>query len=360
MVIGIDGKRAFFNQSGLGNYSRFVIKALLDSDPEIQIICFLTKTPKWVPDFVQHNRFHIVFLKGGNLKRFIGFGVEIEMNGCDVYWGLSNELPIGRKAKGVDYWVTIHDVIFERFPSLYSFWDRIIYRFKTQRSLKRADRIIAVSNQTKQDIIHWYHADPAKIEIIGQGCDHQFQVMLSSEEIRITQQKYHLENLDYIVQVGTVEERKNGELMIRALAESKSTKHLVFVGKKTSYQFILEKIAQELQIQNQVHFINHAIFSDLPALYQGSKGSAYVSKYEGFGIPVLESLYSEIPTLLATGSCLEETGGPCVDYIAPDDVTGAAQWILELDQKNKPHPSSSMWLSKFSGKELAKSWLKLD
>jgi glycosyltransferase involved in cell wall biosynthesis len=360
MIIGLDGKRAFFNHSGLGNYSRLVIQALLDSNPEVQIICYLPKTPKLAPAFLDHPRFHVVFLKGGNLKRTIGFADEIATNGCDVYWGLSNELPLGHKPKGIPYWVTIHDVIWYRYPHLFSWIDRTIYKFKTLRTLKRADRIIAVSTQTKNDLIEIFGADPKKIEVIGQNCETMFYQTVEQELKTKICEKYGLIPNQFLVQVGTVEERKNGELSIRALKESGSKKTLAFFGRKTKYQEILSFLAQELGIPEQVKFYNQAVFSDLPAIYQSAIGSVYPSHFEGFGIPVLESIASSTPLLVATGSCLEETAGPCATVVSPTDVHGAALWIQQLPEMKKPHPERERWLQNFNTAELAKRWLQSD
>ena len=360
MIIGLDGKRAFFNHSGLGNYSRLVIQALLDANPEIHIICYLPKTPKFVPSFLSHPRFHVVFLKGGNLKRTIGFADEIATNGCDVYWGLSNELPLGHKPKGIPYWVTIHDVIWYRFPHLFPWIDRTIYKIKTLRTLKRADRIIAVSTQTKNDLIEFFHADPQKIEVIGQNCESFFYQTLNEIDKNLICKKYGLEPQNFLVQVGSVEERKNGELSIRALKESGSSLTLAFFGKKTKYQDFLQQLAQELGIFKQVQFFNLAHFADLPAIYQSSVGSLYPSKFEGFGIPVLESIASGTPLLVASGSCLEETAGPCATVVDPNDVQGAAEWINQLSNTKKPHPDREMWLKNFNTETLAKRWLQSD
>jgi len=360
MIIGLDGKRAFFNHSGLGNYSRLVIQALLDANQEVQIICYLPKTPKFAPSFLEHPRFHVVFLKGGNLKRTIGFADEIATNGCDLYWGLSNELPLGHKPKGIPYWVTIHDVIWYRFPHLFPWIDRTIYKIKTLRSIKRADRIIAVSTQTKNDLIEFFNADPHKIEVIGQNCETMFYNSIeNAEKIRVCEH-YGLEPQNFLVQVGTVEERKNGELSIRALKESGSSLILAFFGKKTKYQDFLQTLAHDLKISDQVKFINNAQFSHLPAIYQSSVGSLYPSKFEGFGIPVLESIASGTPLLVASGSCLEETAGPCATVVSPNDVHGAALWIQQLPEMKKPHPERERWLQNFNTAELAKRWLQSD
>jgi len=187
-----------------------------------------------------------------------------------------------------------------------------------------------------------------------------FYKNVEQEQITEICNKYGLIPNQFFVQVGTVEERKNGELSIRALKESGTNHSLAFFGRKTKYQEFLSSLAQELGIPEQVKFFNQAQFSDLPAIYQSSVGSLYPSKFEGFGIPVLESIASSTPLLVASGSCLEETAGPCATVVSATDVLAAAVWIQQLPEMNKPHPERERWLQNFNSAELAKRWLQSD
>ena len=106
--------------------------------------------------------------------------------------------------------------------------------------------------------------------------------------------------------------------------------HLVLISKPTPYQHIIEEEARRLGVQEQIHILNQMPNRDLPAIYQGSTLFAYLSFFEGFGIPVLEAVTSGVPVVAATGSCLEEAGGPDSIYCDPSDLAQIADKFNEL------------------------------
>src|ERR1051325_4033137 len=189
MNIGFDAKRAFLNASGLGIYSRTVIKALVNTFPQHNYSLFTPKKSKSLfSEFIsKHKNASIILPKGiinENLSsRWRSYGITKQLTGSDVYHGLSNELPFNiNKYKGKKI-VTIHDLIFLRHPKLYPLIDRKIYNKKFRSACELADTIIAVSEQTKKDIIESYKIKPKKIEVVYQSCDDVFYKERSSEEV---------------------------------------------------------------------------------------------------------------------------------------------------------------------------------
>jgi glycosyltransferase involved in cell wall biosynthesis len=235
-----------------------------------------------------------------------------------VFHGLSNELPFCIKQTCIPSIVTIHDLIFLRYPDLYSPIDRMIYRFKYRYSCKVADKIIAVSECTKRDIIAYLNIPEEKIAVIYQGCHPQFNKNVSADKKTEVSLKYSLPKR-FLLFVGTIEERKNLLLIVKALKNLEENIHLVAVGKKTSYQKRVEEYIAENQLSKRVHFHHHVLFDDLPALYRLAQIFIYPSRFEGFGIPVIEALSCGLPVIAAIGSCLEEAGGKCSIYVDPDN-----------------------------------------
>lgn len=132
---------------------------------------------------------------------------------------------------------------------------------------------------------------------------------------------------DYVLSVGTIEERKNLLLLVKAMAKVNGPVKLVVVGRQTRYAEEVKAAIHRYQLTDRMVFLEQVDFADLPALYQSAAVFAYPSRYEGFGIPILEALNSGIPVVAATGSCLEEAGGPDSLYTSPDDAQDLATKI---------------------------------
>lgn len=336
MKIGFDAKRAMRNFTGLGNYSRYVLELLSEYESESSLVAYSSKKPKGraVRFFEENGRIVTRYPKSfiGRLMpsvwRSFCIAKDIEREHVDIYHGLSGELPF-RKLKGVKTVVTVHDLIFRHYPELYKPFDRFMYDLKFRRACRRADAVIAISEFTKRDIVDCYHIDPARIDVVYQGCDSSFRMELSRERLEEVKRKYSLPDR-YILNVGTVEERKNVLLAVRALEKTDGDVSLVIVGRHTPYADTVFQYARDKGLSGRIQHIPNADFSDLPCIYRMAQIFVYPSRIEGFGIPLLEALWSEVPVIGATGSCLEEAGGPESVYVNPDDVEGLASWFNRL------------------------------
>ncbi|WP_316816033.1 glycosyltransferase family 1 protein [Pedobacter nyackensis] len=365
MNIGFDGKRAANNLTGLGNYSRSLIAHLAKYFPQNQYFVY---SPK-VKDKPQINAF--LQTEGISLKlpetksllwRSLGIKNQLKKDHIDIFHGLSHELPIGIHKTGIRSIVTIHDLIFIKFPQNYGFIDRSIYRLKTRYACKHADRIIAISEQTKQDIIQLFKTDPNKIEVVYQSCDDSFKSQANNDTKKLVKEKYDLP-VKYILNVGTIETRKNLVNLVKALQHIDQNYKLVVIGKKTAYYKLVEKEIQKLGLQDRVVFLKDIPFTDLPVIYQMASLFAYPSVYEGFGIPIIEALYSHVPVVAATGSCLEEAGGPNSLYVHPDDHLALSKVIndvlanpsLQADMKEK----GLVYVQKFNNENISRQMMQL-
>ena len=138
---------------------------------------------------------------------------------------------------------------------------------------------------------------------------------------------------DFLLFVGSIEERKNLGIVVEALAclrETHPALHLVAVGKRTPYTARVETRAAALGLQDRLHCLHGVPDEDLRALYHAARIFVYPSRYEGFGIPIVEAIHARLPVLAATGSCLEEAGGPVCRYMNPDDAPAWAEAIAGL------------------------------
>jgi glycosyltransferase involved in cell wall biosynthesis len=367
MIIGFEAKRAFKNFTGLGNYARSVIQILAHQYPENQYFIYS-------PDLVKNSRTDFLFLlKNGTIRsapfkflksfwRSKGVITNLLKDKVDIYHGLSHEIPLGLKNKGIKSVVTIHDLIYLRFPQYFKPIDRKIYNIKFRSACKHADRIIAISEQTKKDIVHFFGTDENKIEVVYQGCDTIFYHLASFENLAEVRLKYQLPK-DYLLCVGTLENRKNQLLILKALLHLPNDTQLVLVGKSTSYKETLMTFISTNSLENRVKIISNVDFKDLPAIYQQAKIFVYPSIFEGFGIPILEALNSGVPVIGAKGSCLEEAGGPHSLYIQPDDeieLSAAISKILDNETlKNEMIEKGKQFALNFREENIAKNLMRV-
>ena len=320
LKIAFDAKRAFNNHTGLGNYSRFVIKGMLDAYPQHVFYLFTPTVKAEYASLVDgYANVHIISPQNILGKTFKAlwrtFGVTGILNklGVDVYHGLSNELPANIKSFRGKSIVTIHDLIFLRYPQYYKPIDRRIYKRKFLQACVDADVVVAASAQTASDIQSFLGIDAQKIQVVYQNCDKQFDQKLTNEELEVVRNKYQLPS-SYFISIGTIEPRKKQLLVLQAFHQANVNAHMVFVGKQTEYAQQLHQYINQNNLTNRVHFIEGAAFEDFPALYQNAQMAIYASEFEGFGIPVLEAMRSGINVAVANTSSLTEVGGDAVLY----------------------------------------------
>ena len=347
MNIGFDAKRAAQNRTGLGNYSRFVIRILSEKFTGNQYHLYTPK-PHRMPYLqeiptLKHLFLHFppqgIWSRLRSLWRVWGITKDIQKDGIHIFHGLSNELPLNigtpeqrkMKADGKEckYIVTVHDLIFIHTPQYYHWIDRQIYNFKFRRACRCADRVIAVSEYTKQEIMHYYHTPESKIDVVYQGCDPVFSQEIEEGKLQEVKARYQLPD-KFVLYVGSIEERKNLMLVAKAMAKlnRRAAIHVVAVGRRTAYVDKIQDFLKAQSIEHLFHFYHQVPYADLPSFYKWASTFAYPSRIEGFGIPLLEAISSGVPAIGCTGSCLEEAGGPNSIYVNPDDAQGMADAIL--------------------------------
>ena len=338
MKIGFDGKRAVQNFTGLGNYSRYIADILCHFCPENEYVLYAPqkRNNKRLDILTEkYPQLHLSYpaasfwRKFSSLWRIFGITHQLEKENASIFHGLSNELPLNIHKSDIKSVVTIHDLIFLRYPQYYHFIDRKIYTYKFRKACENADKIIAISECTKRDIIQYFHIPTDKIEVVYQGCDPVFEHPIDNKKKEEVCAKYQLP-ARYILNVGSIEERKNALLIVQALAQLPQDIHLIIVGRRTTYTKKIEHFINEHSLTSRVHIMHNIPFGDLPAIYQSAEIFVYPSYFEGFGIPIIEALHSGVPVVAATGSCLEEAGGPDSIYVNPNNVDETIQVLKEI------------------------------
>lgn len=369
MRIGFDAKRAFNNHTGLGNYSRFIIEALSPPRPQwgsfdgIEYLLYTSKFPK-PQDLTWLNFNQSYAIKTppsgawGALWRSWLINNDLKKDNVDIFHGLSNEIPFGIRKSGVKSVVTIHDLIFVRYPELYPAIDRFFYQQKFRYACENADAVVAVSQQTKDDIMEFYKIPSERIRVIYQDCQSSFHHKVDNPSILTIRSKYSL-NKPYIICVSSFSERKNQKRLVEAFQQiCLDDYELVLVGGKSKYA---EEIAQTSP--KNIRILYGVPSADLPALYQGASLCVYPSFFEGFGIPIVEALHSGIPVVAATGSCLEEAGGEGALYANPLDVNDLSDKIRQVltndSLRNELILKGKEYIKQFSAENIAGQLVEL-
>lgn len=370
MIIGFDAKRIVRNSTGLGNYCRTLINDMIRCNTNNRLLLY---TPDKGRDelrnqIIESDKSEFVFPKKKlgkiykSLWRTKNIVKQLIDDKIQIYHGLSGELPLGLKNSDIKSVVTIHDLIFLRHPEYYHWLDRKIYTWKFHQTIKQADKIIAVSECTKRDIVEFGKINPEKIEVIYQSCNPKFTTTPSEKNTEIVTKKYNLPKR-YLLCVGTIEERKNLMLAVRSLKFLPEDIHLVAVGKKTKYADKVKKQADKIGVSPRLHLLSGVNDDELNVIYKNAEVFVYPSRYEGFGIPIIEAIFCGLPVVACTGSCLEEAGGPDCSYVNPDDEEEMSTAIIHLlnneEERKRRITSSHKYVQKYKGTNIAEQVFEL-
>lgn len=329
MKIGFDAKRYFNNRTGLGNYSRTLVSNLYKQYPDHEY--YLYSPSIGLKDEMEQiaSEDNLFVRTAGSKNRTIWRSFEIKddirKDGLDIYHGLSHELPRNNDNLSCKKIVTIHDLIFKPHPEFFPLVDRSIYHIKCKHCLQTSDRIIAISEHTKKDIIRYYKVDADKIEVIYQPCHPQYYDWGATKNSKLPASFPS----EYNLSVGSLEPRKNSISVISAYGQIKKEDRipLFLIGNGKRHKKLLQKKINESGLQEDVHILSNVPTEVLPAIYRNATMLIYPSFYEGFGLPVVEALLSSTPVITSRNSSLVEAGGPDSYYIDPTSVEAIAHAI---------------------------------
>ena len=345
MKIGYDGKRAFQNQTGLGNYTRSLITGLAAQFPQHQYILY---APRQTGLF-DANQLANIEVKGPHHlldRQFPGWWrrsrmvKDMEADGMNIFHGVSNELPLGIEKISTKTVITVHDLIFERYPETYHFDERFTHRWKMKSACKIAGAVIATSKQTKEDLVHFYTIPAEKIFVCYQNCNPIFETKTTEEEKAAVKKRYRLPDRFFLF-VSSITKRKNLIAVCKAMLalKGKIDIPLVVIGDGRKEKDVVKKYLHANGIDKQVIFLNeqpeakengYVKSIDFPAIYQQAVALVYPSYFEGFGIPLLEAMWSELPVITSNTSSLPEVTGDAALYFSPDDMEALAGQMLSI------------------------------
>lgn len=371
MIIGYDAKRIAYNNTGLGSYGRTLVNDIAEAvQPGTMLNLY---TPGTGDDALRRQikpRTNVRYVYPDNgigglpraTWRTFGIVKDLVRDGVRLYHGLSGELPVGIKDTGIKTVVTMHDVIFMRHPEWYGWLDRKIYAWKFRKTCREADRIIAISECTKRDVMLYGDVPAEKIDVIYQSCGTRYKLREGEKKLQEVHTAYMLPER-YVVSVGTIEERKNIILAVKAMRLLPDEISLVVVGRPSKYAERVKHFVEANGLSRRVRFLHNVPADDLPAIYQMAEACVYPSRYEGFGLPVIEGIQSGLPVVACTGSCLEEAGGNATIYVDPDDVYGMADAIKQslkgMPGRDERIATGMQYISRFENADVARQVIQV-
>ncbi len=301
------------------------------------------------------------------------FALELLRDKPDVLWMPMHNIPVITKIlknKKTKITVTIHDLAFKIFPGHFPKKDLLELNFLTNLAVKNADKIIAVSESSKKDILKFYPSvTPEKIRVIHHGFDSDlFQKEISKEKIESALRSYKLKAKNYILYVGALQPRKNLEVLIDAFNLIKKNnpeiKLVLAGGKAWTWESIFEK-AEKSPYSKDIIITGTIPFEDIVILYRSASLFVFPSLYEGFGIPVLEAMAAGVSVICSRNSSLPEAGGDAVLYFNAEnseELAGKIREFLESDElKNSLIAKGQKQIKKFSWDKCAREtleWIK--
>ncbi len=291
------------------------------------------------------------------------------LKGVDVYFNPHFFIaPVSSKCKKI---ITFHDLSFEHYPEFFSWRKRAWHKFlmNTRQEAEQADKIIAVSESTKQDLINLYGIEKEKIKVIYSGVGKQFKTISSKSDLKNTSLKYGLPKR-FILFFGTIEPRKNIIGLIKAFEILKeghssipSELKLVIAGTKGWLYQDIFRTAQESRHRRDIFFTGFIKEQDKPCLYNLAELFVFPSFFEGFGFPPLEAMACGLPTIVSGNSSLPEVVGSGALIIDPFNIDEMA-WAMETALINKSLREKLIQkglkqAKKFSWKKCAQKTLKV-
>ncbi len=357
--IGYDAKRAFHNQSGLGNYSRTLLQNVSEEHPDWSFHLFGTELNSSAPWLRQNFHLHSP-QRGRMLWRRWRIVQDLVQAKLDIYHGLSHELPWGIEKLKLRSVVSMHDVIFQRYPGHYPLVDRLIYDKKWQHSCKVADVLVAISEATRQDLIEFYGVAEDRIKVIYQSISPRYQVRAPQPA------PPHLGlPKDYLLFVGSLTPRKNLLGLLKALLMLPKGQRppLVVVGKGRVYGRQMMAYLHRQGLGKEVYFRSEIGNEELPAVYAQALGLVYPSFFEGFGLPIVEALSQGTPVITSHSSAMPEAAGPGALLVDPHKPADIAQAVSQLQDDKALRfrlvQDGQRYIRRFSPEIIAQQWSDL-
>jgi len=362
MKIGIDTTSAVMQGGGIGRYTRELVQATLAQDADHEYVLFSAPPPtgKSLAQFFPANgqvTHKIAPVSEQWLYRIwyrarLPISVQRFTGKLDLFHSPDFVLP--PTGGDIPTLLTVHDLSFVHFPEVYP---QVLVNYLNKVvpwSVERATHILADSVATKQDLMAIWQVPDEKVSVLYSGVSAAFEREEDAGRITAVRQKYNLGDSPYLLSVGTVQPRKNYQMLIQAFAPiAAKFPHNLYIagGKGWLYDEMMAEIEKQ-GLTDRVRFIGFVDDEDLSTLYSGADLYVFPSIYEGFGLPMLEAMACGVPVIASDVSSLPEVGEGTAVMLPPHNLTKWTQTIdniLESPEQQKQMISAGyQQIQKFS------------
>jgi glycosyltransferase involved in cell wall biosynthesis len=332
MNIAFDARPLTLYKTGIGKYTENLFRHLKDADSNVNLYLYSNR------DMIIKGEKDVA-CTGGTFAKYnssLWFQLSLPFylnkqsgNKIDLFHGAMAMLPLAVRMPTV---VTIYDLVLEKFPETMHWKNWLSLKTLMRVSARKASKIIAISENTKKDIIDYFRIDEEKIRVIHLGINSQFSPQPDSNEAEVLS-KYNLTG-GYILSVGTLEPRKNFHRLINAYkmvaSSGQKTPKLVIIGGQGWGNEELGKVVRESGLDERVRLAGYVPDEDLPILYRQAAAFVYPSLYEGFGLPPLEAMACGTPVITSNLSSIPEVVGDAAMLIDPYNTAEIAQAIASV------------------------------
>lgn len=330
--IGIDARK--LADFGIGSYIRNLIEAIA-LRPESARYRFRVYAPgaesAALPPLPEYFEVVTEDSPGYSIAELTRFAWRLWRDRLDLFHATHYVIPPLARARAV---VTIHDIIHVLYPQFLPNRLALLYaRVMIRRALRRADRIITVSYNSKRDLVDYFGIPPSRVEVIYNGVAARFHPDLAPAERDRVAQRYALPR-PYLLFLGGEKPHKNVRNVLRAFAEARRERALphalVLAGPMPKNRSRVEALIAALDLASSVVRTGVVPEEDLPGLFAGADAFLYPTLYEGFGLPVAEAMACGVPVLTSSTSALQEIAGGYAYLVDPLDVDAIARGIGDL------------------------------
>lgn len=339
MRIGIDASRAFLKQrTGVEEYSYQVIKHLRDKLrgnqaclPVRQVVLYVRKNQ--IVDFELPENWKIKIVRWPYLWTQIGLSLELSVHPIDVLFVPAHTVPLIHSKNTI---VTIHGLEYEFCPKAYSFWAKLYMRWSIRNSCRWARTIIAVSENTKKDLVKLYKVSGEKIEVIYEGYDRNFESNSNFQNSNLKiESKFKIQNYKpFLMFIGRLEERKNIVGIIKAfeiLKEQYKLPHkLVLAGSLGYGAKKIEASIEDSNFRKDIILASYVSEEEKWQLLKKADVFLFPTFYEGFGIPILEAQSVGVPVVAGDNSSSKEIVGDSSILVDPNNAEQIADAVYKL------------------------------